>query len=561
MNRDYKQSLDNQAITFLANGFITLASSLPHKSFFFFFLIPSGYSFVSLCLHCLLYHVSQLQNISLFLTSILTAELSTHHSFSILTLFYSIRNFSCALSKYVNGSCCYLCLHRLDRSLYGDYPNNLFLQASNTCVDMNQLYFVLFQSLHQPMITEFCPQLSSSSQPSDEDLKVLESYCCVVASFIYHSLSILSYIVNQEGNLMLRNVNYIQDQNGIHEGMQNSWLFLHYTILHDFLWKQVLAQPHLFPSHSSGVIILLFSYVYLDEICEGMYEDLSNSMLHVTGFKPLLEVMEAIEDELKAAVNEKDYQDRVTRYQSMVYGILNAIGGVCVNMELFPCMLAHLSLLLIHLFHWVMFSPHWIVSDLSLHHLIRIARYSIIIHKKSLWVLLPECIIAEIIQSLLLLDQWKQQLISQSIFDNNESLSQWYVKLTPYILPVYINQLDTQTIVVLCKAIDSTSSISQTLSLVFQGAQCIYNVLVYLLKHMSQENIKSWELLFFLRSSFTDQAIEQGMIVPPESSRVSIKQMIQQQGHRVLWPLLYDCTDVSSHDREMSETALRSLYE
>ena len=78
---------------------------------------------------------------------------------------------------------------------------------------------------------------------------------------------------------------------------------------------------------------------------------------------------------------------------------------------------------------------------------------------------------------------------------------------------------------------------------------------------MSQENIKSWELLFFLRSSFTDQAIEQGMIVPPESSRVSIKQMIQQQGHRVLWPLLYDCTDVSSHDREMSETALRSLYE
>ena len=114
---------------------------------------------------------------------------------------------------------------------------------------------------------------------------------------------------------------------------------------------------------------------------------------------------------------------------------------------------------------------------------------------------------------------------------------------------------------VLCKAIDSTSSISQTLSLVFQGAQCIYNVLVYLLKHMSQENIKSWELLFFLRSSFTDQAIEQGMIVPPESSRVSIKQMIQQQGHRVLWPLLYDCTDVSSHDREMSETALRSLYE
>ena len=175
MNRDYKQSLDNQAITFLANGFITLASSLPHKSFLFFFLIPSGYSFVSLCLHCLLYHVSQLQNISLFLTSILTAELSTHHSFSILTLFYSIRNFSCALSKYVNGSCCYLCLHRPDRSLYGDYPNNLFLQASNTCVDMNQLYFVLFQSLHQPMITEFCPQLSSSSQPSDEDLKVLES--------------------------------------------------------------------------------------------------------------------------------------------------------------------------------------------------------------------------------------------------------------------------------------------------------------------------------------------------------------------------------------------------
>ena len=82
MNRDYKQSLDNQAITFLANGFITLASSLPHKSFLFFFLIPSGYSFVSLCLHCLLYHVSQLQNISLFLKTNLHSNHSVYATFS-----------------------------------------------------------------------------------------------------------------------------------------------------------------------------------------------------------------------------------------------------------------------------------------------------------------------------------------------------------------------------------------------------------------------------------------------------------------------------------------------
>ena len=561
ISRDDHQSLDNHAITFFANGFITLASSLNHKFFHFFFLIHSGYSFVSLCLHCMLYHVSELQNISLFLSSILTAELSTYHSFSILTLFYSIRTFSCSLSKYGNSACCYLCLHRPDRSMYGDYPNNLFLQSSNTCVDMNQLFYTLFQSLYQPMITIFFPRLSSSTQPSDEDLSIMESYCCVVSSLIYHSLSILSFIINQEGNLMLRSVNYLQNRSGTNEGMQSSWLFQHHTILHDFLWKHVLSIPHLFPSHCSGVIYLLFSYVYLDEMCEGVYEDLSTSMLHISGFRPLLELMEAIEDELKTSINKNDYLEQCSRYQPMVNGILSVIGAVCVNMELFPSMMAHFSLLIIHLFHWVMVSHHWIVSDLSLLHLIHIARYSIIIHKKSLWVLLPECIIAEIIQSLLSLDQWKQQLITQSVFDNTETLSQWYMRLTPYVLPVYINQLDTQTIVKLCRAIDSTSSIYHTLTLVFQGAQCIYNVIVYLLKHMSQENTKAWELLFFLRSSFTDQAIEEGNIIPPESSRVSIKQMIQQQGHRVLWPLLYDCTDISSHDRDMSETALRSLYE
>lgn len=561
IDRDDKQSLDNQAITFLANAYIALSSSLPHKSSLFLSFIPSGYSFIALCLHCLLYHVPQLQYLSTFLTSILTAELTTHHSLSILTFFYSLRHFSCSLSKYVHSACCHLCLHRPEKSLYGDYPNNLFLQASNTFVDMNELYFVLFQSLHSSMMVFFNDRFNASSQPSDEDLSICENYCCVVASLVYHSLSVLSFIINQGSNFMIRSVNYTQDQEAISDGMRSSWVFLNYSSLREFLWKIILSQPSLYTNHSSGVLYLLLAYVFVDVMCEGIHEDLSSTMLQITGFQPLLGVIEIIEGELKQASSDLEYQQRVTRYQPMLYGIMSVMGGVCVNLEFYPNMLAHLSLLTIHLFHWLMLSDHWIVSDLSLQHLVRIARYSIIIHKKSLWVLLPECIIAGIIQSLLTLDPSKQQAIIQSVFDESDTLSQWYSKLAPYVIPVYINQLDTQTLISLCRAIDPNSTIYNTLTLLFQGSQCIYNVIVYLLKHMIQENTKSWELLFFLRSPFTDQAIEQGQIDPPESSRVSIKHLIQQQGHRVLWPLLYDCTDVISHDRDMSETALRSLYE
>ncbi|KAK8827806.1 hypothetical protein WA577_007353, partial [Blastocystis sp. JDR] len=37
--------------------------------------------------------------------------------------------------------------------------------------------------------------------------------------------------------------------------------------------------------------------------------------------------------------------------------------------------------------------------------------------------------------------------------------------------------------------------------------------------------------------------------------------MVQEQGHCVLWPLLFDCTSTNVHDREISETALKSLCE
>ena len=94
-----------------------------------------------------------------------------------------------------------------------------------------------------------------------------------------------------------------------------------------------------------------------------------------------------------------------------------------------------------------------------------------------------------------------------------------------------------------------------------EGDVCIYNILVYLLKHLGQDSTEPWKLLFFLQGSFDDAMLEMELIQLPESSRLSIIQLVQQEGHQILWPLLYDCTDLIPHDRQMSEAALKSLYE
>ena len=78
---------------------------------------------------------------------------------------------------------------------------------------------------------------------------------------------------------------------------------------------------------------------------------------------------------------------------------------------------------------------------------------------------------------------------------------------------------------------------------------------------MLNDSINAWTLFFFLQSDFTDQQLESFSLEVPSSSKISITHLIQQEGHRILWPLLFDCTDSVLHDRQMSETALKSLYE
>lgn len=117
------------------------------------------------------------------------------------------------------------------------------------------------------------------------------------------------------------------------------------------------------------------------------------------------------------------------------------------------------------------------------------------------------------------------------------------------------------SIVTLAKAIHPDQSVSLTISSLFQGDRCVYNVLVYLLKHMLTDSMKSWKLFFFLQSDFQDEDIQSFSLETPSSSKVSINRIIQQEGHRILWPLLFDCTDTILHDRQMSEMALKSLYE
>ena len=126
---------------------------------------------------------------------------------------------------------------------------------------------------------------------------------------------------------------------------------------------------------------------------------------------------------------------------------------------------------------------------------------------------------------------------------------------------MYINQLDVPSIIALAHSLFPSQPIAASIAVLFRGDRCIYNVLVYLLKHMTNDNIKPWELFFFLQSSFTDEEIESQPIVFPQSSNLSLMKMVQEQGHCVLWPLLFDCTSTNVHDREISETALKSLCE
>lgn len=478
-----------------------------------------------------------------------------------LSFFYSLRSFSCLLAQYAHSSHCYLCLHHPLRSWSPPYP--VQLQPPSTSLDMNYLYFTLFQAVHHHAISFFTSVMLPTAHIPEIILQVYEGYCGLLSSLIYHTISVLAAVISRNRTIdTIPEDTLTQDNELLHQQIHTCWLFEHATHLREFLWKHLLASPSMYSFHSTGVLYTLFSYILIDSLSAGLQEDLSNNMIQKVRFQSLLAIVNTIEEEFKKSNHEQRYQELVYSYQTVVQGILGMLGGTCINLLFTPSMITPFALLTSELVQWLMTISTEFIHDLILQQLIRIARYSMKVYHKSLHVLLPECVTARLVKMMMALETDRQEFIIQHVFaETQSSLGEWYSSVASYVVPIYIYLGDTEALQMISHAINPSASIYVTFEQLFAGSQCIYNVLMYFLKHIQHENKDAWKLLFFLRSPFDDYSLVNGSIHLPKYSTVSIRQMVQEKGYRMLWPLLYDCTTVISSDRKKSEEALEALYE
>lgn len=299
----------------------------------------------------------------------------------------------------------------------------------------------------------------------------------------------------------------------------------------------------------------------MDLLIASVADEINSNVLQFGVFLSAIQLVNAMETSFKQCKSETEYYQRVLSYQAVLNAVMTVLGGLSVILLQHPTLKPFMSLLVIQLFKWVINNDNNVIYDLALHQLVKFARYSVIVCRKQLFSVLPDCIVGEIAKSLFAISPQRQDSIIHAVFDSSINRSDFYIQLSTYILPVYINQLDVPSIIALAHSLFPSQPIAASIAVLFRGDRCIYNVLVYLLKHMTNDNIKPWELFFFLQSSFTDEEIETQPIAFPQSSNLSLIKMVQEQGHCVLWPLLFDCTSSNVHDREISETALKSLCE
>lgn len=400
---------------------------------------------------------------------------------------------------------------------------------------MNALFFALFSAVHSGDTS------SIHFDTNETSLTLMDAHCRFLASLIDHSLLVLSSLLQKE----LMDSPSAIDHHALHAMvMQEAWVARNLPSLREFLHR-VLAQSQLMQHHHAAASQLLAACVRIDMLSEA--DDVSSTLLQMTGFQSLFSAVEE---------STPPWETSPAGSQT-VCGILGLLGDVCKHLT-FHRQITPLALLALRLFKWLL--GDGLLSDLSLAPLAQLAQLAQRVHGQPLWALLPECVVAGMVTALLGVSEESRRRVLRGMF-GVAAVAQWLAQVAPYVLPVYINQLEGKSVWLLCKGIDSRGSAFDTLSGLFQGSQCVYNVLVYLLKHMPRENTKSWEFLFFLRSRFSDESLVRGEVEIPTCSSVSVRQLVRQQGHRILWPLLFDCTDVSSHDRAMAETALRSLLE
>lgn len=420
------------------------------------------------------------------------------------------------------------------------------MQASHSAIDFNELYFSLFDLVHShvlPLLSSFAP------------------LCRCEASIIYHSSSFISFSTNHSSSLVTLQLSNTQSTATTREIVSNSWIFLHAGKLRDFVQNTLLTNTSLLSHSSSSLLLLLYSLVPVDLLIASVADEINSNVLQFGVFLSAIQLVNAMETSFKQCKSETEYYQRVLSYQAVLNAVMTVLGGLSVILLQHPTLKPFMSLLVIQLFKWVINNDNNIIYDLALHQLVEFSRYSVIVCRKQLFSVLPDCIVGEIAKSLFAISPQRQDSIIHAVFDSSINRSDFYIQLSTYILPVYINQLDVPSIIALAHSLFPSQPIAASIAVLFRGDRCIYNVLVYLLKHMTNDNIKPWELFFFLQSSFTDEEIESQPIVFPQSSNLSLMKMVQEQGHCVLWPLLFDCTSTNVHDREISETALKSLCE
>ena len=499
----------------------------------------SGTGYLPLFFHSAFLHFASPSQFASFLLPLLpTASLST--------LLLAIQTISCSLSKFTTHTRCYLCLTAHSNTYY-NFIHASAVQDSHSTIDFNELYFSLFDLVHSSIL----PRLSSSFAP----------LCHCEASIVYHSSSFISFSTDHSTATLTLSLSNTQTAATTREIVSNSWVFLHAGKLRDFIQNTLLNNASLLSHSSSSILLYLYSVVPVDLLIASVADEMNSNVLQFSVFLSSIQLVNAMETSFKQCKSETEYYQRVLSYQSALNSVMTILGGLSVILLQYPALKPFMSLLVIQLFKWVINNDNNIIYDLALHQLIKFARYSVIVCKKQLFSVLPDCIVGEIAKSLFTISPQRQDSIIRAVFDSSISRSDFYIQLSTYILPVYINQLDVASIISLAHSLFPSKPISASIAVLFQGDRCIYNVLVYLLKHMTNDNIKPWELFFFLQSSFTDEEIEKQPISFPQSSNRSLMKMVQEQGHCVLWPLLFDCTSGNVHDREISETALKSLCE
>ena len=504
------QPLDEASLQQLRDAFNLFNQAPSHMLFY-------NYETVSLCLQSLRACSTPIPLIESFIRRLyVDAQRDAH---STLTLLCSLQSFTCCVSQRVGSLVC-------SHGSCGDV-----FAASSVSLDMNALFFSLFSAIHSSVPSSF------PSNPNETSFTIMDAHCRCLASLLDHSLLVLSSLLHDRSVDSPPSLqHHVMHDTVIQEG----WVARNLSSLREFLWR-ILSQPLLMSRHHASVSQLLAACVRIDMLSET--DDVASNLLQMTGFQPIF-----------AAVEEWDGSPAGSQ---TVCGILGMLGDACKHLA-FHRQITPLALLALRLFKWLL--GDGLRSDLALAPLAQLAQLAQRLHGQPLWALLPECVVAGMVTALLGVSEETRRRVLRGMF-GVAAVAQWLAQVACYVIPVYINQLEGKSILLLCKGIDSRGSAFVTLSGLFQGSQCIYNVLVYLLKHMAQENMKAWEFLFFLRSPFEDSSLETGEVAIPTCSSVSVRQMVRQQGHRVLWPLLFDCTDASPHERAMSETALRSLFE